>query len=74
MWLRPVSIDPTTSEVEIEGTGRKLRTRRDLPDLGLADRRLALPRMRPADIHPARVHPGDPGAREHRVPCVLRWP
>src|SRR6187200_1399926 len=40
-------------------------TRRDLADLGLADRSLAFPGMRAADVHPARVHPGDAGARQH---------
>jgi hypothetical protein len=87
MWLRPVSTDPTTiTEVEVDRarveppTGfpgrcwRSGRTRRDLADLGLADRSLAFPGMRAADVHPARVHPGDAGARQHGVSLRLALP
>jgi hypothetical protein len=44
---------------------------RDVSDFGLARRRLPLPRMRTADIHPTRLHPRDACPRKHCVAVEL---
>ncbi len=74
------------AEVEVDGTGLELpadavgqvrdalRPRRDLTDIRRADSRLSLPRMRTPDVHPARMHPGDAGPRQHRVSLRLPLP
>src|SRR6185369_8759572 len=69
-----VEVDRTRVERPADALGEvgdAARAWRNVADLGLAHGGLTLPGTRPADVHPARMHPGDARARQHRVSLRL---